>query len=178
LRRKAIQIHSINDEKWDWDPLYPVPVVIDIAHHMVHDGKAFKAVDTASAVTSRVYRIATPTNKSVHMVADLEANDAFRMDLYESSTATASGVAVPVYNMNRNSARTSDVAVSHTPGGITPGTTIVRRYWIRSGTGPADSGGQTRDEEEIILKKGTTYIASGYGSSADFKAKFSWYETD
>ena len=151
---------------------------IDTAHHRVHEGKSFTVSHKADVANGANFDflIVTPnTTKRAHMTVELDVEAETDMLLYEAVTATA-GTALTAYNRDRNSASTATVSVTHTPTGITEGTTIIRTHHLGSGK---SYGGGERQTHEFILKQNTKYLfrlTNATGSNNYMSVKFDWYE--
>lgn len=153
---------------------------IDFAHHEIHEGDAFTASYKAAVAQSANLDllIVTPnTDKYVHLTYEFDCEKETELFIYEGVTATAAANPVVAYNRNRNSAKTATLVITHTPTGITEGTTIIRSMHI--GSGKAVGGGD-RTTHEFILKKNTKYLfrLTNMISNADndMSVKLDWYE--
>jgi hypothetical protein len=140
------------------DTLYPgAPIMIDIDHHEVHCGDSYTAtrsVDlTNGASDTIIMNVPNNATKRYHMVitctTELEADYA----IYEGASTVADGTAMTNFNRDRNSANTSTLAITHTPNTPTGGTLIYSDHWGAGRT----AGGETRGQQEIILKNNTKY---------------------
>lgn len=140
------------------DTLYPgAPIMIDIDHHEVHCGDSYsatRAVDLGNGASDTII-INVPNNatKRYHLVADVNTELEAELNIYEGATTGADGTAITNYNRDRNSANTSTLAITHTPTNPSGGTLIYTSHW---GSGRT-FGGETRGQQEIILKNNTKY---------------------
>lgn len=178
-----------------FDNLFKTPVFISIEHHEAHTGEAFttQAIDESMSDNDElIIAFKTPnTTKMTHLVIDLASKASAHIDLIESPTwSTSTGSQLPVYNVNRNSANTTDLLedtggsfldsnnVILNPSSLSGGTIIPNGHpYAFAATG---LGGQTRSrgESEIILASDTTYairFTADAGSNAGH-IKLRWYE--
>lgn len=153
---------------------------IDFAHHEIHDGSSFTASfqqDIANGGNMDILIVTPNSTKYAHFTYAIEVELETNMFLYEAPTATAAANPIVAYNRNRNSLTEATVVVTHTPTGITTGSTIIRQNHLGSGK---TVGGDDRTVNEFILKKNTKYLlrltnlvanATNYCS-----VRLNWYE--
>ena len=130
---------------------------IDYEHHEIHSGSSYTAdreVNLANGASMDILLITPNTTKWAHLIYEIEAQAEMQFYIYEAPTATA-GTAMTIINRNRNVTNPATVTLSHTPTGITPGTTIIRKYHM--GAGKAFGGG-ARSAHEFVLKQNTKYL--------------------
>lgn len=105
------------------------------------------------------------------------------VSVIEDATLTGSTAAVPSFNRNRNSARTSqttivggpDISVSNGSGVLTLATVSIPG----TATGAAKMGGNTGSSEEWILNPNKNYVLAFSNPTAGtvtFGYKMTWYE--
>ena len=151
---------------------------IDFAHCEIHEGESFTAshkADVANGANLDLLIVTPNTDVEAHFTYELDVEAETEISLYEAVTATA-GTAVAAYNRDRNSANAATVVVTHTPTGITEGTTLIRSFHLGSGK---SFGGGERAVHEFILKKNTKYLfrLTNATTSANYMAvKLDWYE--
>jgi hypothetical protein len=143
------------------DTLYSgAPIMIDVDHHEVHCGDSYmatRAVDLGNGAADTLIMVVpnetgTP-RKLYHLVANVDTELEAQFDIYEGSTTAADGTGVTWYNRDRNSINTTSLALTHTPTTPTGGTLIFTEHW---GSGRT-AGGESRGQQEIILKNNTKY---------------------
>lgn len=151
-------------EKMLGDNIYQgAPVTIDVAHHEIHCGDSFiasRVVDLANGA-SDILIIKVPnetgTNgvdqKNYHTVIHVTSESEVQFDVYEGVETVSDGTAITFYNRDRNSTLITGLQLFHTPTTATGGTNVQTKHW---GAGK-QSGGDSRGEQEIILKNNTKY---------------------
>ena len=130
---------------------------IDYSHHEVHSGSAYtfdRNVELANGATTDILLITPNTTKWAHFLYELDVEAEATFTIYEAATATA-GTAVTVTNRNRNVTNPATVTVSHTPTGITTGSTTIRVHHLGAGK---SLGGGARGVHEFVLKQNTKYL--------------------
>ncbi len=136
---------------------HAVPV-LDYSHAELHSGSDYVVRNTALLTknTSKDILIITPnTLKWAHMVYGYESTDsAIQAFFYEAPTWSATGTVDGVRNRNRNFLDNNTTLVYNDPT-ITATGTLLTQKWIGSGK---NSGGDTRETAEFILKQNTAYL--------------------
>jgi len=151
---------------------------ITYEHHEIHSGSAYTLsylADLANGGVADILIVTPDTTKYAHFVYDVTVESEANVKFYENVTATA-GTAIPIYNRRRISGNTPAVTVTHTPTGITTGTTIIRERQI--GTGKS-SGGQDRGSHEFILLPNTKYlfrVTNTVTTANQISIQMDWYE--
>lgn len=163
-------------------------MVVDYSHHEVHSGSAFYAEGTTnmSDTEQLAIKIVTPNSaKECHFTWDIAASGVTEILLYEDAVGgMAGGVSVTPLNENRNSTKTSSMALTR---GVTTSTAVgVQLHdWISGqvtagGFFSADnvSGGGSGRGTEIMLKTNSTYLgiikSNSTGNNVSFRT--AWYE--
>jgi len=139
------------------DAVSGASVVIDFAHHELHEGDHYYATGTTTLGIGEVLNIliVTPnTTKWAHLEGQIGTSGTATVGFYEGSTTSAAGSAVTEFNRNRNSANTAAVVVTTGPTITGDGTLI---FTAQSGAGQR-VGGDVRAQNEFILKQNTKYI--------------------
>lgn len=160
------------------DPATSTRKVIDFSHSEIHEGESFTAsykADIGNGANLDLLIVTPNTAKWAHFTYELDVEAETDVMIYEAPTATA-GTEVAIYNRDRNSEVTPTVTVTHTPTGITAGSTIIRAYHL--GTGKSFGGG-SRDVHEFILKQNTKYLfrmTNATTSNNYMAVKLDWYE--
>lgn len=165
------------------DPVSDIPVMIDFAHHQVHEGETYKALHknltgTVTPATTQEYSVAvgahTPAISSPHMLFGFEVYDgAILVEIYENPSGTATGTTITAYNHNRNSTNTPTLVAKHTVTGLSAGT-LIDAFYVAAGSKSSDD----RATSEWLLKVSTTYriVVTPKVNSSNYIANLNWYE--
>lgn len=154
---------------------------IDHAHHKVHSGSHYKAgyQDTSMVASDTIELLfVTPdTTEWAHWKLVAQSTGEVVVAVYEGTTTSANGTAITRWNRNRNSVNTSSTLVYHTPTVTADGTKMVEK-WIGSSGFRENSGGESRGDNEFILKQNTKYLVRLTAVSDDIKGAIGgdWYE--
>lgn len=145
-------------------PLFDSNVpVINEEHKEIHEGEMFFASHDHARNDGEVSEMLVVTGNTrtlVHMFFTFSSLLASSWALYEgTSKAYVSDNAVTVFNRYRSSPKTPQTGfqVCHTPSGSGDGTKLASGF-CGSDTGPKGPGGTSRDQAELILKPGTSYL--------------------
>jgi len=155
--------------------------VIDYAHHEIHAGAHFKAGFQSLALdtddTIELLFTTPDTAKWAHWVMTSQATGPVTIEVFEDTTVSNAGTPVTVFNRSRNSDNESVLTVTHTPTITGDGTKFATK-WIGASGFKEQSGGDTRGDSEIILKKGTAYLIRLTANGDAIKAAIGgdWYE--
>ena len=154
-------------------------------HDLIHQGKAFTTVNkfTIASAASAYLEMIIPAGAYVHFkpVAMQSDGPKITIQLIEAPTITTGSTAVTPANRRRiGTPAISTVTVKSNPTGVSGGTVLDQDY-IGGGTGNAQttSGGASQNDNEWVLKAGTTYVikvTNGGSGSADVNIKTFWYE--
>ena len=172
------------------DPSTLTMQTIEYEHHEIHGGSSYIAsatdadLDTAQEL---VIAFTTPnTLKWLHMLAYASNTSAGTWEVLEGPTITLdTGADMPVFNHNRNSAKTSGVLTIETVpevGEMTLNPTITNDGTVLLteliGAGREKVGGESRSNNEWVLRGNTTYAFRITGNANDGRAtiKLTWYE--
>ena len=154
-------------------------VVIDEAHHELHDGNHFTVQDIQSvgAASTFYYQITAPnTTKRIHFEFFIQSSgNGLTINIFEAPT-TSAGTSLTAYNRNRNSATSATATVVHTPTVTSTGTTTIHQDYIPAGV---NRSGETRSENEFVLKQNTKYLiryVTDAGAGATVVTHLEWYE--
>lgn len=156
-------------------------VVVDTAHHEVHEGESYFATYVATGVGSGSnvdIRFQAPdTSTRIHLVWEVDANEEFEIYLYEAGNVTA-GTALDLINRERNSANTATLVVTYTPTVTTTGNLIFHAYRGNSAAAQSKVGGTERDSNELILDQNGTYLlrVTSRAAGCDVSVLLEWYE--
>jgi hypothetical protein len=141
--------------------------VIDYEHHEVHAGSMYGAYDH----TANIGAIDTPTDaiqltfltpavKEVHMVIHAKSSVAALYKFTEAYTAEGTnGDTVTAYNKDRNSSKTSGMAIENKADVLVTGGILLETQTL---TSAKFGSGESRSSQEWILKKSTLYAVSLY----------------
>lgn len=149
---------------------------IDVPHAHIHEGKMFDMCELATITSgsNRDYLVITGANKFVHFKVTCTADGKGDVAIYEEPTTSANGTGMAELNRNRASAITPEVTVFHTPTVSAVGTMLCDELF---GSGNK-SGGETRADNEWVLKKNTKYLIRVHASAnIDVSTKMNWYES-
>ena len=173
-------------EHRSFDPLVHAKTTLDNKHRMAHEGFMFhasgKQVDLANAA-SAVFLMATPADCYPHIQRvelNIEAGDV-DMVMRENVVTSDDGGAVPVLDVNRNTANSPCAVVTGSPTITTPGD-VFHTIWVPpTGTGIGTQEGvlDVNQGEEWILAPSTKYsftITNNSGGIIDYSYEFVWYE--
>lgn len=155
---------------------------ITYAHHEIHSGSSFTAVDLRSVSTTTFkWQITTPDSLVyAHILFDIECTGEMTLLVTEGSDRT-NGTAVPAINRNRvGTPSAATVVVTHTPtSGTTDGaTTIMNKRIGATGVGNKTlTAGGVRGANEFVLKPNTKYVVSATTYAAVYVSLgLDWYE--
>lgn len=156
---------------------------IDYAHHEIHAGSHFFAniLTSISSAASFSISIHTPnTTKWPHMMFEVGGIYGTKIELFETAILT-SGTAMTAVNSNRNSATAATITCTSSPTVTTSGTLLLTdQYGFSTGSGPSGlaGSGNTRSDNEIILKQNTVYLlkVTAVGSDNTVPITLEWYE--
>jgi len=162
------------------DPDTSSLVMMEWEHHQVHEGQMFHAEHSFGTVANNNnadMRLLTGA-KEAHVVFFIGHGGQCLFYLYETPNQSG-GTAVPVVNMNRNSAHVAGVTVFHGPAVVGVGSTpLVNGRLLSGGTSPNSRvGGGIRTGTEYEFKPATEYLMrvnnnSGAGIGISIGAEF------
>lgn len=132
---------------------------IEYEHHEIHSGSSYttdRDIELANGASGDILLITPDTTKYAHFFYELEVEAEAQFTIWEAPTATA-GTAMNAINRNRNLTATkpATMTLSHTPTGITTGSTIIRQHHLGAGK---TLGGGARGSHEFVLKRNTKYL--------------------
>lgn len=162
-----------------YSPIINTP---DVTDH-IHNGLAYEISGSGSIVvaTNPTYVFTGVTGTiPVHFHAFNvdSSNGPITIELIENPTITVAGTPVTPYNKNRNSTKTSTMAVA-AGATITGGTVIATRKVLTSGVGVNVNAGSGGIVGEWDLKTSTTYaLRITAGVDLDWAANMFWYEIE
>jgi len=141
------------------DDIENAVVMMDLAHHMVHEGDSFTLSDFDADVDvagPKYWLIRVPANVEFHIKISIECDTGSLLEFFENPTITGDGTELTFYNNNRNSSNTTTMFASKDPTNSAEGT---RLQSSRVGAGREKKlGGVGRTQFEWILKSGEEYL--------------------
>ena len=174
----------------EFDTYFSAPVIVDAAHHEIHEGAMFSLFVSESAIsdteTIEIF-VTTPDTatpqKRAHLIAETSGSLAYTFTIQEGPTYSSGGAAGTAYNRNRGSSTTTgmqDLYTGNTADNIVTGgspTTI----WTKFNGSGRDAGGSGRDDNEWVLAPDTSYLfqltsSAGAGTFNDVYIGLIWYE--
>lgn len=153
-------------------------VGIDYPHHEIHNGDAYHASyteDLANGVSRQILIVTPDTTEWAHFTYAINCEGEFHLTFLEAPTATAAANPIVAYNLNRNSANTSGLTITHTPTGVSGGTAIDTAH----GGATQKEGGDHSHSNEWILGQNKKYILTILNSTAlnnYIAVHLDWYE--
>lgn len=159
-----------------------VAISIDYPHHEIHSGNHFYICGFETEATDGEinFAVTTPdTTKELHMLFFTEGTARTEFYVYEGAAVTG-GTATTSLNNNRNSTNVSVATIVKDPTINTAGTLIFSQSKGLEGATPskADNEGLIKRENEIILKRNTTYVFKIISKADDNIISYcgEWYE--
>ena len=171
----------------EFDSKFQIPVVINVAHHEVHEGNSYivdEVVDAASLALA--FYVPTGT-KRAHLIFQWAAESKAHIEIYEGRTwNTGTGSKIVIYNRDRNSSNISQMEEDTTgafvasmgvvkdPTGQAGGTVIHNEYaWSDK-----KETNRNRDVSEFILKNNETYVVllTSDDGAKGLHIALHWYE--
>ena len=156
---------------------------IDYGHAEIHAGNHFfiENYTTLASGAKIDFGVTSPnTTKWAHMFWRIGATKETIIEVYKTSVLSG-GTALSPVNNNQNSDNTSVMTVVQNPTVTDSGTLIsASRFGIAAGVGVATryGSGETRQEREIILHSGTSYLwrVKSATDTNYVSYKGTWYE--
>jgi len=155
---------------------------ISYEHHKIHEGRHFLVQKShllgSGGIASYVIQApASSTDVFSHFIMVLDGSAITEFTLYEGSDLTGVATAT-VFNHNRNSAITSQMAVYSTANASGTTGTLIKTYKGGSSSAQSKSSANSQGTDELILKVGTQYHLKITSGTADnlVNVKFLWYE--
>lgn len=181
IRQIVLQDPADNTRLIEFDTLFRAPVLIDIAHHEIHEEDTYRCFTNKDIPNGGTYNIAftTPnTTKWVHMTFTVEHEQEAEFIFYEGVTGWTGGTPVTTPNANRNSTNTSGITDMALDVTVTLGTPVILVHEV-GGSGKKFGGSATHDQE-WILDQNTTYylLLTDQSTSGNNESNFQldWYE--
>ena len=181
------------------DKMTNATVTIGYEHHEIHDGDSFSchySNDCTNIGEMTLIAFNTPTCRhDLHLLFEASSTAGAYMAIYENSALdVGEGTALAIYNRNRNSSNASlvgSVVASPVIGQATSfneaqaaganlvTTTEIYRYYLGAAAAGTDHPGNSRGDNEWILKRGTQYAFAVVSLTADDNTHnviLHWYE--
>lgn len=143
------------------DPISDIPVVMDYAHHQVHEGETWQYTYAPAGMIQNAvlnFRVVvanvTATTRTPHVVVEVDTTGEAWLEIFEIPTFSAPGTAATFINRNRNTAGNPTTTIFTAPTVTATGTRLSA--WI-IGSGQK-AGNATRDSIEWDLKTNTEYL--------------------
>ena len=190
MAKVTFREHVADEEGYKFAPDVHAVTTMPHEHRVAHDGFFFHA---SGKVTGMIdtnvddFLIVTPAAPEVNFASvhlSLGKGDV-DIQVYEDSTTSAAGSALPVLNVNRNSTITPGTVLTFGPT-VTGIGTLVHTEWApptAAGIGQTASGIDSAGGkgEEWILKPSAKYIirlTNNSGETISYQWDMSWYEPD
>ncbi len=198
IRQFILQDPNDDTRLAKFDPIFEIPITVDVAHYEVHEGDAFETqfADITMGNNDTIilaFKTAAGT-KRVHLISDFNTLVGGEFILWESPTwTTNTGVLNAILNHKREASMNSSTLLEDltaTPAftatdnvlsnvtGLNTGaaTAIITEYAF--GVKNKINAGASRGVTEWILKPDTQYAAVFTSSGASNKAQITldWYE--
>lgn len=193
IRQFILQDPDDNTRLAEFDALFKIPVVIDIPHHEIHDGHAYKCDHIQQDDYDLCFKVPSGT-KRVHFILNWIAESKVEIKLYEGREWDASSGTINttvIFNRNRNSNNKSQIQENTTGSWVADMAFILDPTNI--GTGGNDAGTeihhwetwsdkrqttQSREVSEFILKNDEVYVinVNSNDGAKDIQILCDWYE--
>lgn len=134
-------------------------VLIDHAHHEIHEGNYIFVDDISDSLGSNAVKswlLVTPEDSCLHSFPHIIGTGEFEFQSIEGVTVATNGTEIPMYNRNRNIDNTMGFKFYEDPTGVVVTNCPIVRS-IRTGAGTQGIG-DARSENELILKPNTKYL--------------------
>lgn len=145
----------------DRDPISGTEVIISYAHHKVHAGELFNAVDQDTDVdiaSPKYWMLRTPAGSPVHMAITVNASGGVLAEFFENPTITGDGTPVTPVAFNRQASEATTVLFFKDTTVSGDGTLLSAKRTGGAGVGPTKFGGEARPGSEFVLAANQDYI--------------------
>ena len=177
---------STDEDRRSWDGYVHARTVIDHEHRMIHDGMAFHVTHrVASLANGASFDIlySPPAFSFPHLTALLVSLADSPCDVlsYENVVTSDDGTALTPFNRDRNSTKTAQMGVTHSPTITDLGDLVHDRFVPDAGGQGSNSIGIITPNfgEEWILKPSTkmmTRVTNNSGGAITLTFEALWYE--
>lgn len=159
------------------DAITEAQYTLDYVHHEAHAGSYYgycENVNLGNAAVRDILISVPDTNRWPHLLWKVRSSGEANLTIYEGATTSNDGTGVTEINHNRNSTNTSLTQIFFTPTLTATGAVICLEHF---GAGQ-NAGGESRGEQELILKQNTKYLFRIVSEAADndISTMFGWYE--
>lgn len=164
------------------DPISDVPVVMDFAHHQVHEGETHTwgvLVSSLASGANKDIRLVvpdglTPTTRTPHLEFEVVSTAEAEIYFYEGTTYTGNGSQRTSLNRNRNSLTTPAMTIWEDPTVNAVGTQL----WVGlSGSGRRAGGGDRGLAEwDLAVNQSYNLRVTSRAASNKIVIRLSWYE--
>lgn len=183
MSSRTVEIVANDDRATaDVDVVNEALVMQDEIHANIHRGVMFSGsyFDLAIADDASIEILfQVDASQSAHLRFGGASGGDAELEIFEGTTFSAAGTAVPTNNRNRLSGNTASTVITHTPTLTGDGTSLMAMY-VPGGTGFLfTQGGQSRSFEEWILVPGQDYlmrITNRSGVAQPLSALLDFYE--
>ena len=155
---------------------------IDYSHHEIHSGSHFHISycddDLDSAQNADLLIVTPDTTKWSHFTYRVTSTLDVYAFLAEDATTSNDGTGLTEWNSNRNSGTAATATVTHTPTVTGTGNAIWQSYFGLSTGAFVREGGESRNDEEFILKRNAKYLLRVTSGTNDNQVciHINWYE--
>ena len=191
ISRGSVSIRGLatKDEAIRIDKSTHVLTGIKFIHSEIHNGRTFTAYSGSSdldTTTMDITFVTSDSAKYIHMFVNADSTGASKVEIWEDATVSDNGIEVASVNSRRvgipkistiQSTHASRTAGSYVrdPTINDVGTLLYRQYM---GTGKDKAGGESQEENELILNSDTTYLFRFQSLAVDVVShlQLHWYE--
>lgn len=156
---------------------------IDYAHHEIHSGVHYHVSycdnDVDSGQTAELLIVTPNTTKWAHLKFTVTFILVTSVAVFEDTTTSADGTGLTEWNSNRNAGfPVATSVVTHTPTVTVTGNAIYNSYGGISTGLFTREGGESRNDNEFILKQNTKYLFNATSLTNDniICWQLDWYE--
>lgn len=165
----------------EFDPVFKIPIVIDVAHHEIHEGDSFfySEIGTLNLAATRDILIVTPnTTKRTHFTFYVTTTAETMLEFFEAVTTSNDGTPVTSFNRERASSNVAGTLLYHTPTVTDTGTRLIVEQVGNATGGAAKVGGNSLERSEFVLKTNSKYMgrATSSANGNDVTIFLDWYE--
>lgn len=156
-------------------------IILDVPHQKIHNGNHYyiAGYETVGSDGTLNFTVTANADDFVHLTFHISGTNVTTVDVYEGASGISGGTALTPINNNRNSSNTSGLTAKVNPT-VTPGSNTIDGYKFGSNGGgnAPDIGGGVAREDEIILKRSTSYLWQIVSGAADnlISYRIDWYE--
>lgn len=153
-------------------------VRVDYAHHEIHMGTHFVAsiVNTLSNAGIANVIISAPSSRDMHLLVSLHVQGEMNITVFRAPTCSSLGTAVGISN-RKDSSPNSPQAEFYTGASCSYNGMAMPGFTRHFGSGQ-NIGGETRSNNEILLKRNTLYMIriTSESNTNEINHTYDWYE--